>query len=882
MRLSLTVAVLVSLLGACNLAPSATGKIVRANHSALTQTYAEFRASQLQNVRYELNVELDPALAEFSGQNRLLFEFLDTSSDLCIDFANGTVSSVIVNGTAAEFEYNGFFIRIPAAALKNGSNTVLVHFRHAWSDTGAGLYRYDDPDDGRTYLYSDFEPYDANLAFPLFDQPDIKARFSLTVTAPADWQVISTSRELSVTPAAATLQTWEFAATLPIPSYVFSLHAGPYAVWQNENFRIPMRLFARQSLAELVAPDAARWFEISEAGLDFFEAYYGVEYPYGKYDHLLVPDFNSDAMENAAAVTYTERTHIQRDGWSYKETKWHIEVILHEMAHQWFGDLVTMKWWNGLWLNETFAEFMGYHAAAAEFGIDDAWVSFYLDRKYVAYWTDQRSTTHPVETPVADTDSVGANFDMISYAKGAAVLRQIEYRLGADTFRRGINIYLKRHATGNTELADFVAALAEASGTDLDAWAQEWLFTAGANTLEAQFNCAAGVVTDFALLQSAAADHPLLRTQKVQVGLLRERDGVVVVDTVLPVIYSGARTALPEAIGKPCPDLVYPNYQDYGYLLVKLDPHTRDNLDKMLGRIADPFQRVMFWQTLWDNVRFAQLPVSDYLDAVIAAAASENDLNNVDQVYAFAGTAIHYLRSMGERGARALQIYRPQLEALMWANIVRTRGDLQTMYLDRYLALVSGDDALQGLLGLLREDHLIPGRDLDQDRRWTILRILSAAGHPGVDKLLGLEKQRDPTDDGRRGALAVEAAWPDPAVKRAIIADVLDTASATPYALQRISMRNLFPAGQEDLHESFADDILAAILANEQDPDPAYYARARGFASYLTPLACTPASVLRLQAAVAAHRSSRTSIRRTMIEKYEDDALCVARAALLD
>jgi aminopeptidase N len=654
-----------------------------------------------------------------------------------------------------------------------------------------------------------------------------------------------------------------------------------YEYWSDDDFRIPLRVYARRSSADLVEADTDMWFEFTRAGFNFFEEYYGVPYPYGKYDQLLAPDFNSGAMENAAAVTFNDRSYIQRDGWSKKESGGLSRVILHEMAHMWFGDLVTMKWWNGLWLNETFAEFMAYHAGAATSGSDDAWQKFYLDRKYVAYWTDQRSTTHPVETPVPDTDSVGANFDMISYAKGAAVLRQIEFRLGEEIFRQGINTYLGRHAEGNAQLSDFVGALAEAAGTNLDEWAYEWLHSAGANTLEAQFTCTDGAITDFSLLQTAPADYPILRTQKVQVGLLRDVDGVVVTDNVIPVTYSGARTEVPAAHGKACPDLVYPNHQDFGYVLVKLDPRTRDNLNDMIGRIEDSFQRVMFWQTLWDNVRFAQIPVTDYLDAVFSAAATEDDINNVDQIYAFVGSAINYLRDMQDKGARALEDYRPRAESVTWANVVRTRGDIQTMYLDRYLSFASSEEALDRHVALLQEEIDIPGRELDQDRRWSLLRGLSAEGHDRVDDLLAVEKQRDPSADGQRWAIRIEAARPDPDIKRGVIADAANKESDKPYAIQRLSLRGLFPPGQEHLHEAFADDILQTILANEQDPDAGYYMRARGFAAYLIPTDCTEASVARLAAAVDMHQNSRASIRDYMIEKHEDDTLCVARAALL-
>lgn len=886
MRYSLLAALVAICLNGCSQqSPPATdvdaSGVSRADHPGLTQQYAQFRAAQVGNVHYHLDIELDAAADYFTGQNTIRFDLLDDKSPLTIDFLGGEVFSVVANGTDIEIDYNDQFISIPAASLEKGSNEVAIRFSHAWSDNGTGLYRYDDPDDGGVYLYTDFEPYDANSAFPLFDQPDIKGRFSLSVTAPRDWVVVSTNRETSVEATGEASQAWSFPETPLIPTYIFSLHAGTYEFWSDNDFRIPLRVYARRSSADLVAADIDMWFEYTRAGFEFFEVYYGVPYPYSKYDQLIVPDFNSGAMENAAAVTFNDRSFTQRDGWSGKEKKRLAEVIFHEMAHMWFGNLVTMKWWNGLWLNETFAEFMGYHAAAAKLGLDDAWLGFFLDRKYVAYWTDQRSTTHPVETPVPDTDSVGANFDMISYAKGASVLRQIEYRLGEDVFRQGINIYLRRYAEGNAQLQDFVGALAEAAGMDLDNWADEWLHTAGANTIEAQFTCTDGEITDFSLLQTAPADYPILRTQKVLVGLLRDVNGIVVTDSVIPVTYSGALTKVPEANGTACPDLVYPNHQDFGYVLVKLDPRTRDNLNSMIGRIEDSFQRVMFWQTLWDNVRFAQIPVTDYLDAVFSSAATEDDINNVDQIYAFVGSAINYLRDMQDKGAEALASYRPKAESITWANVLRTRGDIQTMYLDRYLAFASSEAALDRHVALLRQDIDIPGRELDQDRRWSLLRRLSAEGHDRIDELLDVEKQRDPSADGQRWAIRVAAAKPDIDVKRSVIADVANKESEKPYALQRLALGGLFPPGQEYLHEAFADEILKTILNNEQDPDPEYYMRARGFAAYLIPTNCTDASVARLAAAKEMHENSRASIRDYMIEKHEDDALCVARAALI-
>jgi len=301
----------------------------------------------------------------------------------------------------------------------------------------------------------------------------------------------------------------------------------------------------------------------------------------------------------------------------------------------------------------------------------------------------------------------------------------------------------------------------------------------------------------------------------------------------------------------------------------------------MIGRVEDDFQRVMLWQTLWDNVRYAQIPVTDYLDAVFASAAAEDDINNVDQIYAFVSSAISYLRDMQDKGAAVLADYRPKAEAITWANIERTRGDLQTMYLDRYLAFASSPAAMDRLAGLLTGTANIPGRELDQDRRWTVLRILSAEGDLRTQQLLAAEKERDPTDAGQRGALRVESAWPDIDVKRAVIADIVNKHSENSYALQRTAMGSLFPTGQKALHEQLADDILAQILENEREADPKYYSRAAGFAAYLAPANCTEASVERLRQAVADHANSRPSIKDTLMEKLEDDELCVARAKLL-
>jgi aminopeptidase N len=871
------IAVILLTLGACQQATT----VSRDDVPGLTQEYAAFRAAQVKDVRYDLDVELDPALESFSGRNRIEFELLESSSDLTIDFSGGDVIAVIVNGTGVDVHYNNTFITIDEGELHSGRNEIVIQFAHTWSPDGNGLYRYRDLDDDNFYVYSFFEPYAANNAFPLIDQPDIKARLTLSVTVPSDWNVISTTRESSMDMKSDTTNTWHFPETPPIPTYVMPLHAGPYVVWEDSDFRIPLRLFARQSLAEFVGPDSGKWFDYTRSGFDFLEDYFDIEYPYGKYDQVLVPDLGG-AMENVAAVTFDDYSFVQRDSWTPQELRNFQYVVLHEMTHMWFGDLVTMKWWNDLWLNESFATLMGYRALATILDDEGIWQSFFVNSKASTYWFDLRRTTHPIEVSVPDIETALATRDSITYVKGASVLRQIEYRLGNDEFRAGVNAYLTEHSASNARLADFIAALEQASGADLDTWSQEWLQTAGPNTVEANFVCENDRIVSFVLLQSAPAEHPVMRTQKIKLGLFRDIDGVVTTDSVIDVTYSGEATEVPGAVGKACPDLVYPNYGDLGYLLVKLDSRTLKNLNNMIARVEDSFQRSMFWQSLRDNVRYAQISITDFLDIVFASVSEDDDIDTVYQLYGYVVDAIGYLRTMGESQSAVLDLYRSQAESLVWANAQRTHDDLQTLYFDRYLGVASSQPELERFVALLEDELEIPGYELNQEERWWMLYILSAGGHERTDELLAKRKARGLSGEDHEWVVWVESAWPSIAVKRRIIDDWMNPESETTFAMQQQALASMFPTGQQALREVFADEVFAQILENEKNLDPAFFDRARSYAARLIPMNCTPESVDRLERAIADHANSRDAIKNTLIQRYEDDSLCVQRAALLN
>ncbi|MCC7440834.1 MAG: aminopeptidase N, partial [Bdellovibrionales bacterium] len=506
-------------LGACDRRPSVK---TRPDVEGLSKEEALYRSERVSDVRYELSFELERTSTEagatpvFGGKAVVRFKLKAPAEGLTLDFVGGTQAAAVVNGTPlGEETYNGKFIALPAQALKVGENEAAVEFTHPYSSSGAGLYRFVDPEDKRVYVYTDFEPFDANQLFPCFDQPDLKATYLAEVSAPASWTVVSASRETEATDLPAVegqkgeaRKLWKFPVTSRFSTYIFPLHAGPYKIWTAdepatgtvEGETIPLRLFARQSLARYVRPDD--WFPATRQGFAFFQEYFASPYPFGKYDQLIVPDFNSGAMENVAAVTFSER-YVKRGVPTRDDREGLAEVILHEMAHMWFGNLVTMKWWDDLWLNESFATFMAYLAAAEATEFTDIWQGFFDDTKQWAYWEDQLVTTHPIVAEVPDTSQAFANFDGITYGKGASALKQLSFLLSPPKFRDGVRAYMKKHAFQNTAMSDFMDSLSAASGTPLSGWTQSWLRTAGVNTISVDHACEGGKITRFLLTQSA-------------------------------------------------------------------------------------------------------------------------------------------------------------------------------------------------------------------------------------------------------------------------------------------------------------------------------------------------------------------------------------------
>ena len=843
----------------------------RAENAFLSQQDAAARSARVSNVAYALEFTLT-GKETFSGVTTASFDLADNAAPLTIDLDKATVKSVSVNGKPVQAKYNNWFVTIAAADLAKGRNTVVIAYERLHSTNGEGLHRMVDPVDGRVYTYSHFEPAAAHQMFAVFDQPDLKATYQVTATAPADWHVVSTTRETRIEDAGAS-KRWVFPKSKKLSPYNFSLHAGPYKVWEDKSGAYPMRLFARQSVAAQVTPED--WFRYTKNGLVFFDNYFGIPYQFEKYDQLLVPDFLYGAMENAGAITFAEGGFLHKAKMTDAQRQSLASVIMHEMAHQWFGDLVTMEWWNGLWLNESFASFMGTLATAEATEFKDAWQHFYSTGKQAAYAQDQKSNTHPIEVPVPSTANAFDNIDAITYSKGASTLIQLRHLLGAEVFRKGVHNYLTKYSYQNARLDDFIGSLGAAAGRDLSGWTREWLYEPGVNTIAANFSCTNGKISAFALGQTAPGKAlPTLREQRVQVATFKLDGGKLVPLLNVPVTYKGANTKVPALAGSACPDMVYPNYQDWGFVKVQLDKRSFETARTSLAKVDDALLRTMLWQSLWDGVRDGKLPLNEFLKTVLVNAPLEKDYTLLGDVLGKVAHSKEYLDLMDVRSAWATQT-RSALEEMAWNAAAANKGNesFQRRWFDAWLGLSSTPQALERLAGILAGTTVVEGLAINQDLRWAIVRRLNRYDHPGAAALVEAEAARDKSDAGQAAALAATVIRPDARVKAEWLGKVEDLQTKLPFSKIRTAMGSLYPAEQTVLAEATAAQRLAKLPAIDKAAGPVYM---RSYSYALIPASCTPASVKRLTRAAATMKDLSAGTRRALLDAQQEDQRCVS------
>ena len=593
----------------------------------LTRLEAQARAEILAVDSYAVELNLTGSDTVFGSKTTVRFNALEGSSTF-IDAVTASVRSVNLNGVELDPGQvsDGVRISLPNLAAEN---ILVIDADAFYMNTGEGLHRFVDPVDKEVYLYSQFEVPDARRMFAVFEQPDLKATFAFTITAPDYWDVISNSPTPTPVNAHEGAKTWAFAPTARMSSYITALIAGPYQCVRSELTSsdgriIPLGVFARASLMEHL--DAENIFTLTRQGFEFFEEQFSTPYPFEKYDQLFVPEFNAGAMENAGAVTFLE-SYVFRSRPTEAMVERRAITILHELAHMWFGDLVTMRWWNDLWLNESFAEFMSTLAAAQNTEFTSSWTTFNILEKTWAYRQDQLPSTHPIVAQINDLEDVQVNFDGITYAKGASVLRQLVAWVGQKEFMAGVRSYFEKHAWGNTELPDLMRELEAASGRDLSEWTKLWLETAGVNTLRAQIGTDdSGVITGFSIEQSAVEAYPTIRPHRLAVGFYNlDANGALVRVHREELDIAGPSTSVPALVGLKRPALVLVNDDDLAYAKIRLDEQSLATATEHLKDFTDSLPRTLVWGAAWDAVRDAETPARAYVNLVLNNIGHEKD-----------------------------------------------------------------------------------------------------------------------------------------------------------------------------------------------------------------------------------------------------------------
>ena len=825
---------------------------------SLEQNEAMARKLMVSNLKYGVWIHLKPEADHYNGTLEAKFDYTPHERPLTLDFLQGKILSLSVNGIKIITpNYNNYFITIERQWLKTGENTILVDFEKPYSTNGSGFYKFTDPLDQKIYMYTDFEPYNANNFIPCFDQPDLKATYILSVSAPNDFKVISAAKEAERTTQGETT-LWKFRETKTFSTYIFPLHAGPYHEWSERYNKIPLKLFVRQSLKAHV--DYKFWFTITKQGFKYFETYFNYPYPFEKYDQVIVPDFNSGAMENVGAVTFAER-YIRRGKKTLEEEERLANVILHEMSHMWFGNLVTMEWWNGLWLNESFASFMAVKGLQDATSFKKAWMTFFDDDKNWAYFEDDLSTTHPIEGVVANTDEAFNNFDGITYGKGASVLKQLNFFLGDEAFKKGMQAYFKQYQYQNTKIEDFLGALENSSGKKLNLWSDLWLKTTGFDRVAAVVNCGNGKVQDFFIEEQVAGRTENNRFHATKVGFYYlDKKLKLSMKKQFDVTYQ-LKSKVDEANGAPCPDLVWLNQDDYDYVRVVLDEKSLFTIKNHLSSIVDPLTRSGLWSTLWDMVRESKMKVKDYLTVVKKHLPKEPEFKIKLKVLETLPDSLFYLKDKGEETK--------WFEDFMEKGFKQARNtDEKKLFYDQLLRLGKSVDVQKFWLKCLGDKDAM----FDQDRRWETIIALSRSGHVDYETLITIEANKDQSEKGKKNALAAQVVFPKKEIKSKWLEAIFQKNNTYSLAEKKTVLRYLFPQQQTNLRETFFHrlyDFMPEVLKTEENE----FIEAYGHR--LAPLTCEPYPYVNLVSYMDKTTSLGPVLKKSLQMNLDEDKRCL-------
>ena len=766
----------------------------------LRRDEATARAALLTVDSYDVQLDLTDGSGEKPGEttfrSRTTVRFTARAGGAThLDLTAAELVGATLNGVPVS-DFDGNRLQLPDLAE---DNVLVVDAVMAYMRTGEGLHRFVDPVDNGVYLYTQFETFEAHRMYGCFDQPDLKATFTFTVTAPRDWVVVSNAPVASQDD-----NVWRFETTPRMSTYITALIAGPYAHEHDEHDGIPLGIYCRGSLAQFLDADAM--FEVTKQGFDFFHEAFDYRYPFGKYDQLFVPEFNAGAMENAGAVTFLE-DYVFRSKVTDAAYERRAETILHEMAHMWFGDLVTMRWWDDLWLNESFATYASVLAQVEATRWKNAWTTFANTEKTWAYRQDQLPSTHPIAADIRDMEDVKVNFDGITYAKGASVLKQLVAWVGQDAFMAGLRSYFRKHAWGNTTLTDLLGELEEASGRDLGGWSREWLETAGVNTLRAVFETdPAGVITSFEVVQEAPAEHPTLRSHRVAIGFYDLVDGSLVRTHREELDVVGAKTEVAALQGRQRPALVLVNDDDLAYAKIRLDEQSLRTLVDHIGDFAESLPRALCWAAAWDMTRDAEMPARDYVALVQRGIGGETDIGVVQSLLRQAQSAVTLYADPAWAPTGRASLAAKAHEAVLAAE---PGSDFQLAWTRALAAVASTEEQLDLVRGLLDGSATVPGLAVDTELRWSLLHRLVALGLAD-EEAIDDEVSRDPTAAGQRHAAACRAARPTAAAKAQAWASVVES-DELPNAVQAAVISGFVDAEQTELLEAYVEPYFACL-----------------------------------------------------------------------
>ncbi len=741
--------------------------------SKLTRDEATTRAALLEVDAYDISLDLTDGnggsgAGTFRSLTTVTFHCRQPGETSFIDLIAASVASATLNGVALDTSTHEQNRRVTLPNLAE-RNVLEVDAQCLFMNTGEGLHRFVDPVDNEVYLFSQSETRDAHRIYANFDQPDLKATFTYHVTAPVQWTVVSNSPVDRTEPGPHGSIIWHFAATPRIPTYITAVVAGNYHGVQDEHHGMPLGLYCRQSLAPYLEADDI--LTVTKQGLDFYQQKFDRPYAFAKYDQLFVPEFNAGAMENAGCVTFSEELLFRSRSTQLRyETR--ANVVLHEMAHMWFGDLVTMKWWDDLWLNESFAEWAASWSCVGATKYNEAWTSFCTGRKAWGYRQDQLSSTHPIAVDAPDVAAAEANFDGITYAKGASVLKQLVAYVGEETFLSALRPYFREHAFSNATLADLMTSLENVSGRNMSDWSRLWLQTAGVNTLRPEYTVdSEGRFTRFGVRQEAAADYPTLRPHRIAIGLYdHDATGALVRRERLEVDIADVFTPVEALVGAKRPALVLLNDDDLTYAKIRLDAHSMSNVVRDIGSIDSSLARGLLWAAAWDMTRDGELATRDYLHLTVNGLPTETVLGVVQTQLAYVLRALELyadpawtVTGLTELADRAWQT----------AQAAAAGSDLQLVWVRAFASAARRADQLQTVHALLNGESTLDGLAVDTELRWHLVKSLVAAGVIG-DAEIDAELELDPTDRGQRHAATCRALAPSLEAKAAAWRDITE------------------------------------------------------------------------------------------------------------